>query len=79
MSNILNQLAGQWVGILIGIACSFLFWWITRQKRILFYSVNPITTRIVRAGQISDLKVLYKDETFNDKDITAVQIAWARN
>jgi len=67
-----------WVGILVGlvgIAIGVYFGLISRRRRELLFSVNPVRTKVVTSGQATDLKVLYRDESFGDIDITAVQLA----
>ena len=67
-----------WVGLLVGlvgIAVGLYFGLISRRRRKLLFSVNPVRTKVVTSGQATDLKVLYRDESLGDIDITAVQLA----
>lgn len=67
-----------WVGILVGLvglAVGLYFGLISRRRRELLFSVNPVRTKVVTSGQATDLKVLYRDESLGDIDITAVQLA----
>ncbi len=67
-----------WVGLLVGlvgIAVGLYFGLISRRRRELLFSVNPVRTKVVTSGQATDLKVLYRDESLGDIDITAVQLA----
>ena len=67
-----------WVGFLIGllgIAIGIYFGLVSRRRRELVFSVNPVRTKVVTSGQATDLKVLYLDEPLGDIDIAAVQLA----
>ena len=67
-----------WVGLLfglVGIAVAIYFGLTSKRRRELVFSVNPVRTRVVTAGQATDLQVLYRDEPLGSIDITAVQLA----
>ena len=67
-----------WVGLLVGlvgIAVGLYFGLISRRRRELLFSVNPVRTKVVTSGQATDLKVSYRDEPLGDTDVTAVQLA----
>lgn len=67
-----------WGGLLVGllgIAVAVYLGLVSRRRRELVFSVNPVRTRIVRSRRATDLKVLYRDEPLGNVDITAVQLA----
>jgi len=47
----------------------------SRAERQLVYSVNPVYTHIVTAGQASGIEVLHNGISLGDVNVTAVQIA----
>lgn len=74
----LNFTWHEWVADCIGLAGIFgtlYFGLKPNKRRKLVYSINPVRTKVVTSGKASNLKVLYHDETFDNVDITAVQLA----
>jgi hypothetical protein len=56
-------------------AVAIYFAFSSKKHRELVFSINPIRTRVVIAGQATDLKLLYRDRLLGDVDVTAVQLA----
>lgn len=68
---------GTLVGVL-GLILTVSFYFGTRKTRELTYYLHPARTAIVKTGQISALKILYRNQEIKT-DVTAVQIAiWNR-
>ena len=70
MLNIIAILVG-----LFGVAAAVYFGLVSRKRRDLVFSVNPIRTRVVSSRQATDLSVSYQNEPLGNVDITAVQLA----
>jgi len=58
------------IGIPLGVALFFL----AQADRDIRYSVSASPTTIVKAGQSSDLRVLFKDKDLNS-DVSSIQVA----
>jgi len=62
------------IASLIAIPLAFLFFFISIRTRELTFYVSEAKSSIVKAGQTSDLHVLYKDQPVKT-DVTAIQVA----
>jgi hypothetical protein len=63
------------VGAIVTAIIGFVYWRIKRKKRELVYAINPISTKLVVAGQETKLKVSYDKKPLGNVNITVVQIA----
>lgn len=63
------------ISIIVAIVVPIIIDKSSRTERQLVYSVNPVYTHIVTAGQTSGIEVLHNGISLGDANLTAVQIA----
>lgn len=63
------------LGIVLAVVIPIVVSKASNRERDLVYAVNPVYTRIVTAGQASNLEVRYGGVSLGDANVTAVQIA----
>lgn len=67
------------LSVIVAIVVPLEIWAASRSGRDLVYAVNPIYTRVVTAGQSSEISVQYHGSSLGDSNVTAVQVAiWNR-
>jgi hypothetical protein len=73
--------ASPWFGVagvligLVGIVIAVVFYMGVQKERELVYTISPISTAVVSAGEASELEILHKGKQISGVDITAVQVA----
>jgi hypothetical protein len=78
--DLLRRFSNPWVGVLgtvftiVGVGLAIYFYFGGARTRRLTYSVNPVKTIVVKAGEASTLRVLHGDQEIKG-DITAAQVA----
>lgn len=69
--------AGEWLGlagIIVGIAVSLFFWWLSEKTKDLTFAVSPTRPQIVRSGLASDVKSFYKGVEITG-NLSVIQLA----
>jgi hypothetical protein len=67
------------LSVIVAIVLPLEIWAASRSGRDLVYAVNPIYTRVVTAGQSSEISVQYHGSSLGDTNVTAAQVAiWNR-
>ena len=62
------------LGAILGVIGTLILTWYLEEKPNLVYSINPVRTAIVKAGQFSEMTVLVNGQPVTN-DLTGVQIA----
>ncbi|MDP2954592.1 MAG: hypothetical protein Q8O76_14915, partial [Chloroflexota bacterium] len=82
MSDLVKRAMGSpWVSgvslllAVVGIVFGVFTYWTSQKERELVFTVNPVRTTVVSAGQATELEVLHRGKPVSGSDITAVQIA----
>ena len=73
ISHPLFHLSG-WIIGLVSLILAFYFYFAGKEEPLLSYSVNPVRTPIVQAGQTTALRVTYGEQILTN-NVTAVQVA----